>query len=273
VLIGFTVEGFQEWRPAAITAAMRRMGINFIEYNIRVINDFEAVLPQLRGMRTAFHLPIVEEDGWDFSCSGHIDKIDRTIALLQRYHHQMGLRHFIAHPPEPCDDSGSDDTNRESLFSAVQRLPLPVYFENIAGMPPDAFREFLHIARNRLGDQYAGMCYDAAHFKISGYDPVEQFYAFRDQIGSAHLSDCIGSEDSHLPFDSGGELPIRPLLQAMRRTGYAGSITLEIRPNPAGDLVSYIKSYLLLLRSFSPGRYLGARIRFMAAARLIKIRK
>ncbi|HNW59382.1 MAG TPA: TIM barrel protein [bacterium] len=269
MLIGFTVEGFQDWHPAAITAAMRRLGVNFIEYNIRLFNSLDQVLPQLRAMRTAFHLPIIEEEGWDFSSSERQQQIEASIALLLQHHRALSLTHFIAHPPAAGASSGIPPARLDTLFANLARLPRPLYFENIPELSPEAFRAFLKEAQERLGAKYAGMCFDAAHFQISGLDPVAQFLAFRDQIGAVHLSDCIGREDSHLPFDSGGDLPIRPLLRAMRRSGYRGSITLEIRPDPAGDLASYIRSYTLLLRSFTPARFLSTRLRLLAAERLM----
>lgn len=249
---------------------MRRLGVNFVEYNIRILDTLEQVIPQLRTMRTAFHLPIVEEDGWDFSWRDRQEQIDVTIVRLQQEHRRLGLTQFVAHPPESLPRGGDDAASLETLFTNAARLPLPVYFENVAGQSPEALRTFLAAARHRLGKHYAGMCYDAAHFQISGLDPVEQFLAFRSEIGAVHLSDCVGHEDSHLPFHNGGDLPILPLLRAMRRSNYSGSITLEIRPKPDGDLAAYIRSYLLLLRHFAPARYLGARIRFMAAASLIR---
>lgn len=270
MLIGFTVEGFQEWHPAAITAAMRRLGVNFIEFNRRVVDDLDRVLPQVRKIRTAFHLPIIHDDGWDFSCHGFQGEVEATLRLLQQHHQSLGLTHFVAHPPEAHLAPHPLEHSLEALFAAVERLPLPVYFENIPTTSPAEFRDFLDHARSRLGDKFAGMCYDAAHFMISGHDPVEQFLHFRDVIGCAHLSDCIGQEDSHLPFNCGGHLPINALLHAMHQSGYQGSITLEIRPDSAANLLPYIKSYLMLLRTFSRGRYYSARLRLLAVQALIK---
>jgi len=270
VLIGFTVEGYKEWHPAAITAAMRRLGVNFIEFNLRIVDELERVIPQLRGVRTAFHLPIMEEDGWDCTSVDRADEIDRLVAILQSHHRRLGLTHFIAHPPESNPDSPAYQASLETLFTTVARLPLPTFFENVVTTSPEQIRFFLTEAQKRLGGRYAGMCFDAAHFMISGQDPVEQFLAFRDEIGAVHLSDCVGNEDSHLPFGSGGELPVKKLLRAMRRSGYDGSITLEIRPKPGDDLFAFIESYMLMLRCFSPGRYLGARLRLFAMRHLLR---
>jgi sugar phosphate isomerase/epimerase len=272
VLIGFTVEGYQEWHPAVITAAMRRLGVNFIEYNRRIFDELDRVLPQVRNMRTAFHLPIIHDDGWDFSCTAFDQEIAETIAILQRHHQQLGLTHIVAHPPEAHLAPHPHESSIEALFAAVARLPLPVYFENVPDTSPQQFRDFLSLAKSRLGAQCAGMCFDAAHFMVSGHDPVEQFLAFRDQIGCVHLSDCIGTDDAHLPFNSGGNLPVKMLLQAMRKTGYNGSITLEIRPDAAGNLTPFIESYLLLLGAFARGRYFSARLRLLAVQRLIRKR-
>ncbi len=273
MLIGFTVEGFQEWHSAAITAAMRRLGVNFIEYNRRILGDLDRVLPQVRNIQTAFHLPIVEDDGWDFSCTDYSQEIDETIAVLQRHHRALGLTHIVAHPPEAHLARPPLASSAETLFAAAARLPVPVYFENIAATSPEQFRAFLGQARKRLGAQCAGMCFDAAHFMISGHDPVEQFRSFRSEIGCVHLSDCIGDRDAHLPFNSGGDLPVSKLVRVMREQGFDGSITLEIRPDAGGDLIPFIESYMLLLRAFARGRYLGARLRLLALQAVLKNRK
>ena len=270
VLIGFTVEGYQDWHPAAITAAMRRLGVNFIEFNLRVVDELERVMPQLRGMRTAFHLPITDEDGWDLASTERQEKIERLIAILQSNHRRLGLTHFIAHPPESAPGSPAWLAGLETLFAAAARLPLPTCFENVITTSPEQIRAFLGEAKGRLGGRYAGMCFDAAHFMISGHDPVEQFLAFRDEIRSVHLSDCIGHEDSHLPFGCGGGLPVKKLLRAIRRSSYTGPITLEIRPQAGGDLYAFIESYMLLLRSLAPGRYLAARLRLFAMRHFLR---
>lgn len=263
VLIGFTVERYENWNPADIISAMKKLGVNFIELNRRVFAELPAVLPQLKGMHSAFHLPIVDDDGWDFSCVDFQTQIDETIAILNRHHRDMGLQHIISHPSEAKFASKPIDSSEEMLFSALSRLQIPVYFENIANYSPQEFRAFYERAKAYLGDRCAGMCYDAAHFQVSGHDPVDQFHTFRDIIRCAHLSDCRGDEDAHLPFGAGGDMPIGRLLQAMQRSEYSGPITLEIRPPSSGELRAYIRSYMTLLRQLDPARYHQARLRLV----------
>jgi len=263
VLIGFTVERFEKWHPADIIFAMKRLGVNFVELNRRVFDDLPAVIAQLKGLHTAFHLPIVEDDGWDFSCSGYEKQIDETITLLNKNRQAMGLHHIVSHPSEARFAQSPVSSSEETLFAALSRLQTPVYFENIAHYSPDEFRSFYGRARACLGERCAGVCFDAAHFQVSGHDPVEQYMAFREIIQCTHLSDCRGNEDAHLPFGSGGDLPITRLLTAMRETAYAHPITLEIRPPSGGELHAYIRSYMTLLRTLDASRYHQARIRLV----------
>jgi sugar phosphate isomerase/epimerase len=242
---------------------MKKLGVNFIEFNIKVLSDLSSVVPNIKGMHTSFHLPIVDDDGWDFSCLNFSQEIDQTIGLLNQNRVALGLHHIVSHPSEAPFASSPMPSDEESMFAALSRLDTPIYFENIAKWSPDQFHAFYVRAKNRLGDRCAGMCYDAAHFSVSGYDPVEQFHNFHDIIGCVHLSDSRGTEDAHLPFGVGGDLPIADLINTMIEHKFTGPITLEIRPPSAGELGPYIRSYITLLRNLDRQRYHQARMRLL----------
>jgi len=270
MLIGFTVEPYKKWSPANIVTGLQSLGIRFVELNQRAFADAEKLGRSLRGMTSAFHLPIVEEEGWDFSLEDHLESIEGTIALLKRHGHAFRIRHLVCHPPEPMRLSAEPHPREEFLFSNLSKLDLPVHFENVETGNPSSYKAFLHRAKQALGGRCAGMCFDAAHFFIKGYNPVYEFIAFRSQIGAIHLSDCRPGKDLHMPFACGGQLPIDDLLRQIRSSRFNGAITLEMIPHTTAQIVPYIQSYLRTLRALQYRNYLIAVIRFWAFRRLLK---
>ncbi|MBN2355859.1 TIM barrel protein [candidate division KSB1 bacterium] len=270
MLIGFTVEPYKKWSTATIIAALHRFGVRFVELNHQAFADLDALKVSLRGMTAAFHLPLLEEDGWDFSCIDAEENIERTISILNQHHRDLHIRHVIAHPPELNLDEMNIPTSEEAMFANLRRLPVPVYFENVPSWDLDAFRALLNRAQLKLPHLYAGMCFDAAHFYINGDNPVYNFRAFHQKIGCVHLSDCIDSEDAHLPFGCGGTLPITDLLAIMRKYRYRGSITLEMMPYTTDQLLPFIRSYLLMLRTFHRRKYILTLLRLWTLWGILK---
>ncbi len=270
VLIGFTVEPYKQWPTATIITALRQLGVRFFELNHQAIDNVDALKRSLRGVTSAFHLPLLEEDGWDFSCIDAKDRIENLLDLLNQHHRDWHIRHIVAHPPEIHLDHLNIPVSEEFMFTNIRRLPVPVFMENVPSWDADAFCAFLDRAQQKLQGRYAGMCFDAAHFHVMGGNAVYYFRILRRKIGCVHLSDCIGSEDAHLPFGCGGNLPIDDLLAIMRKYRFRGPITLEMMPYTTDQLLPFLRSYLLLLRSFQRRKYFFTMIRLWTLRRILK---
>lgn len=227
---------------------MKMIGINFVELNVRALADTKAVSRKMNGMVSSFHLPIVNDDGWDFSCLDFTEEIDETIRKINQNKHRLNMQHVVSHPPEQPVSHQRLRTCIDFLFKNLRRLDLPVYLENVPGYGPQDIIEMLERAKKVLGGQAAGICFDAPHFLISGYDVVEQYKALKPHIGCLHLSDCFAHKDAHLPFNTTGVMPIDRLLKELKNQGFSGYITLEIRPRSLRELDAYIKSYLISLK-------------------------
>jgi sugar phosphate isomerase/epimerase len=91
------------------------------------------------------------------------------------------------------------------------------------------------------------------------------------QIRCIHLSDCGPAEDSHLPFDSGGVLPITDFLSLLVKMRFKGTINLELQPKSISDLEPVLKSYLKVLRHFKKGKYWKTKARLMFFTPMIRM--
>ncbi|NLP12789.1 sugar phosphate isomerase/epimerase [bacterium] len=257
-LVGFTIEPFQGLTSQLIIATMRAMGIAFVELNRRSLADVEHLSRKLNGMTAAFHLPFYHEDGFDLACTDHAQEINELVAQVNRHRRALRLRHVIVHPPEGPDQS---DQAWQFFLAQLKKIELPVALENVFPSQTERYLQQSTLLRGSLGAQWAGLCFDACHFYIAGQDPLQQWHQLHDQVCCVHLSDCLPDADLHLPFGCGGRLPIDAFLSALRKTGFAGPITLEIKPPSFDDFDRYINSYTTTLRRLHYQKYLRSRIR------------
>ena len=268
--VGLSVNFYGDLTPSKIIMGLRYLGVEFVEITRSVFSETEEVAKRLRGIRTAFHLPLVHEDGWDLSCSGFQKEIDETVSLINRHKKNLAIQHAIAHPPEAKASTLGHESSFDQLMSNLSRLELPVYLENIPTSDPELFLEQYHRARSRLGRQMAGICFDAAHYLLSNVNPVQQFNRLRENIGCIHLSDCDQREDKHLPFGQGGALPVADLFDALVKSRFLGYITLEMKPESPGEIDALLQSYLLTLRALRKDKFMRTKIRIALLRPFIK---
>ncbi|MBN2000781.1 sugar phosphate isomerase/epimerase [candidate division KSB1 bacterium] len=268
-LVGFTVDTFHGFSPADILRQFKFLGIRFIEFTINLLDDFENVKPYIGGIRTAFHLPIVHVEGWDFSCANTQEKTDKTIKQIRDFHRALNVQHIVAHPPE-CRDKKNDPAGMDLWLENISKLPVPIYIENVHHVPMDTFFEVYQTAKTMLGSKIAGICFDVAHAYLDGMDPIEQFRSLKQEINCIHLSDCSHHIDKHLPFGCGGVLPIQKFLFEL--SDFHGSITLEIKPRSLYDIPALINSYLETLKMVRKDLYYYSAIRLGLMKPILRLR-
>jgi len=257
-LVGYTVEPFQGLSPSLILVAMRAIGVQFVEISQRSLYDVTRMSQKMGDLVAAFHLPYVHDDGFDFS-SGDADKeIQALITLLNDQRRNLRLQHVVTHPPEGADQT---EAAWQRLIHHLKQLDLPVCLENVFTGQPELFEQQSERMRQALGAQWAGVCFDACHFYIAGMDPVQQWLRFHPRVRCLHLSDCLPTEDTHLPFDCGGDLPVGKLLAAIKGSHFNGVVTLEIKPPSVEDVSPYLFSYLETLKHLHFQKYLRTRVR------------
>ena len=267
-VIGVTLDNFDGFTSSTLLGGLKILGIEFVEISYSIFNEVDVFSEKLGSITTGFHLPIVHETGWDMSCTKYKNEINDLINKLNHNKEKLHIHHVICHPPEKQKVNNSIETSETFLFDNLTRLDIPVYLENTPYYHPEKFIQFYLTAKKVLGNKIAGICYDAPHFFISGYDPVEQYKNMADKIGCIHLSDCEKNKDGHLPFNS-GILPVKKILKTIRHTKFRGFVTLEISPHSLKDLDAYINSYLKTLQFLNFKKYLYTKIRLFFLRPLI----
>jgi len=253
--IGLTISGFDGKKPGEILALVRSFGVRFVELNPFVMTDIAGILPQTDEIATGFHLPLVNEHGFDFSSLDAKEKIDDTIEFINRYRHQLNLLYCVAHPPESVKDDDIDEA-LEFLIENLQRLDVPVLLENTEHWAEREFDRLAEIFRSQLKKKLAGYCFDPAHAFLRGEDIFQRFSAIAPQVRCIHLSDCLPGKDAHLPLGQ-GELPVKRFLRHVARHHYDSVINLEIVPKSLAEARAVVKSYLAVLRVFKKAKFVG----------------
>ena len=268
--VGVTVTKYEGVMPSSLIRRLRLIGMDFVEFNSSIFPEIDKVVENIGSLKTAFHLPIVTDEGWDFSCAKFQKDIDAATTLLNRYKEALNIQHLICHPPEAGANSQKLESSLGTLKENLSRLEIPIHLENVPSIGPAEFDQIYKELDDSLADKLLGICFDAPHFFIKGIDPISQFKKLNGRITSIHLSDCVDDRDEHIPFNSGGTLPVKDFLQAVRETNFNRFITLEIRPVSLDDIKSYINSYLTTLQYVNPKKYRTSRLRIFALRPLLK---
>ena len=269
IKIGFTIESYEGLEPSFLLNILRYFGVEYIEMTKTVFKEVDKVSQQMNSIVAGFHLPLVHEDGWDFSCPDYQHEINDLIVKINKYRDDLHIMHCIAHPPEPWNMGSPRNTSFDLLLHNLNRLDVPVFLENVPHGNQKDYLNMYERAKSRLETKFLGMCFDAAHYFVSGEDPLKHLSELNGKIGCVHLSDCAYDNDSHLPFDVGGVLPIEKILIQLKKNHYHGYLNLEIRPRSLNDLEAVIDSYLKTLKFLKKWKYLRTRFRLLFFKSLI----
>jgi sugar phosphate isomerase/epimerase len=252
--VGLSVSEFDGKKPGDILALMRSFGVGFVEFNHSILNDPHGVLQHSNEIATGFHLPLVGEQGFDFSSLEAKERIDDTIDFINRYRNRLNLLYCVAHPPESNHDNNSSETVLEFLIENLQRLEVPILLENVESWSEREFDKLGEIVKQQLKRKFLGYCFDPAHAYLRGEDIFKRFSQIAPQVRCIHLSDCLNGNDAHLPLGQ-GELPVARFLLHVAKHHYDGIINLEIVPKSLAEASEVVKSYLQVLRVFKKLKY------------------
>lgn len=152
--------------------------------------------------------------------SAYIDKTRRSLALAAA----LGAEVMVAHAPfrwerkarawlaADVDDEAAEHGPAfamENLFPLAGRA-----FSSV--ISPDELSAFRHVV------------FDTSHFAVAGVDLFMAWEALNDRVAHLHVSDNFGNgKDSHAPIGS-GILPLERFLTHVGRSGYSGTVTLEL---------------------------------------------
>lgn len=261
VKIGITIAPYQGIKISQLLDLVRYSGFEFIEISNDIFEEIDTAGPKIRNFVTSFHLPLISETGWDFSCPDFRKEIDNLIEKLNRYQQQLKIKQYVAHPPEPSPTGTPLRTSVDFLIENLNRLEQKIYIENIQGMPHPEYLQLVEEAEARLGEKWGGQCFDGPHYFLDGMDPVQMLLDLNSRVKYIHLSDCSRERDLHQPFDAKGAFPIDAVLNTLKKVKYDGWINLEIQPKSIRNVKKLVQSYLKVLRFFRPGKYMLARIK------------
>lgn len=269
--IGLSVEKYKGVEPSVLLALAKRFGLEHVEITKSVFEDLLQVKKQINGLSSGFHLPVIEVDGFDFSCIEKKDKIEEVISHLNANWRDLGIAYCVTHPPEPEAVKSAIQTSTSFLLKNLARLEPPLVLENVSTWKKGEFEVFYQKAKEMLGKKLYGICFDVAHCYLSGEDIEGWFKELCTEVRCIHISDCLPGEDLHLPFDSGGVLPIKDFLSLLVKMRFKGTINLELQPKSILDLQPVLNSYLKVLRHFKKGKYWKTKARLMLFTPMIRM--
>ncbi|HYH28306.1 MAG TPA: TIM barrel protein, partial [Actinomycetota bacterium] len=103
-------------------------------------------------------------------------------------------------------------------------------------------------------DRFPHLVLDTSHLGVSGIGLSDAYARYRDKIVHFHLSNNAGKGwDSHLSVDE-GVLEIGALLEEIARTGYRGTMALELDLRRVMDDAAELEEVLRRNREFCEER-------------------
>ncbi|HDL17981.1 MAG TPA: sugar phosphate isomerase/epimerase [Bacteroidetes bacterium] len=272
ILTGLTVDAFKGITPAVILAQIRRIGVEFAEVTVKVFAEPEKVMHSAGGMKLGLHLPIISENGFDFSCVEHQREIDEIIDNINKYQRPLNLQYILSHPTEAHLFETKCRISGDFLFENLKKIQAPVILENTFENAHFNFDTFLVKAEEKLGNHLTGICFDGPHAYISRGDLFPMLEKHFNKIRLVHLSDCTREKDLHIPFMGEGDLPIEKILHFLKDHAYSGIINLELRPKSLTDLKPIFNSYLLILKHLDRRKYFPMRLKQFFLLPLVHLR-
>lgn len=187
----------------------------------------------IRAALDAAGLGVVGHTAWYLPFASPVPRLrEAAIAEVESafpHFRAAGARLVNVHPDPGMRLAGWEQTtawNIEAFRHLAQVAAthgLQLMIENL----PEAYHT-LDVFTPLMGaDPSIGFHLDIAHAQVRGNRTQDFLTAFGDRLVHVHLSDNTGRADDHLPLGA-GRLDWKRLVRALKRTGYDGTITLEV---------------------------------------------
>jgi sugar phosphate isomerase/epimerase len=159
--------------------------------------------------------------------SNYAEKTRRSAELAA----EVGAHTLVAHAPLRWERTQTDWARQEASREVAERGVrfamenlYPVWGLNFSSIVlPSELREFDHVV------------FDTSHFAVAGIDLFEAWHTLQDRVVHLHVSNNLGTgKDSHAPLGT-GVLPLDRFLAHVGRSGYRGTMTLELDVRPHVD--------------------------------------
>lgn len=159
--------------------------------------------------------------------ANYTDKTRRALELAD----EVGAETMVAHAPmrwerghvEWARGEAADEAADRQLHFAMENL-YPVWGVDFSSVVrPEELTDFRHVV------------FDTSHFAVAGVDLFAAWHLLADRVVHLHVSNNLGNgKDSHAPLGS-GVLPLDRFLAHVGRSGWSGTITLELNIRPYAD--------------------------------------
>jgi L-ribulose-5-phosphate 3-epimerase len=131
-------------------------------------------------------------------------------------------------------DSAPAKALMQRLADGVQRLcdhaggkKVRLAFEPEPGMLIDSMTKYAEL-RKRINHPSFGLTIDIGHLHCQGETPIaDQLGQWQERLWNIHIEDMRKGVHDHLMFGE-GEIDFPPVLQALRKIGYAGGMHVEL---------------------------------------------
>ena len=159
---------------------------------------------------------------------------EETLVRVARLASRMEVPVVVTHPPPPGRPL---ERWKAGPLREARKLGVVVAVEN---MPQSWAGGLFRIRRKScyLPEHLADVgevTLDSSHAGASKVDLLRAHSVLTTQLRHVHLSDSnleTGRDEHRLPGK--GRLPLKPLLAALGASGYAGAVSLELKPWPLG---------------------------------------
>jgi len=246
--------GFAEDEVKATLQNARGIGYRLMEIHGPMTWSVEAVdafdLASIRqaldaaGMRCAG----IYSPGWGGCDAEDVAEHARAIAQCARLARQLGGDHVTSTGASDRGEEGALERVADCVGRVLDELPddtpvrlaLEPHYGN-ALQQLDDFRRIL----KRFGDPRVGVCVDTGHFHSAGVDTVALIHELGPRIYNVHLKDHLGTESVGI---GRGEIDLGAILEALRETGYAGDLTVELEVEDPQNLPRYTQEAYVYIK-------------------------
>lgn len=242
--------------PFELEQAMDALaGAGFKEIEVMVTRDPRTQDPELplrlateRGLKiTSVHGPflVITKSVWGANALG---KVHRGMD----YCRAVGAETYVIHPPYLWErDFARWVTNESAAYSAEAGVTVAVetmYPKWIAGRRARGHR---WLKPRELFEAAPHVVMDTSHLTVARQDILDAYRILLPKLVHIHLSNNAGDgRDGHLELEA-GILQLDRFLGEVRRTSYAGTISLELsvsryieRPNELVDMLKRNREYV-----------------------------
>jgi sugar phosphate isomerase/epimerase len=159
---------------------------------------------------------------------------EETLVRVTRLAGRMEVPVVVTHPPPPgrplerWKGGPLREAREHGVVVAVENM-----VRNRAGVMFSVRRRSCYLPEH-LAD-VGEVTFDTSHAGASKVDLLRAHSVLATQLRHVHLSDSnleAGRDEHRLPGK--GRLPLKPFLAALATSGYAGAVSLELKPWPLG---------------------------------------